>query len=152
MDMEREMELRLVFEEKMDANHEKMLVNMASFHEKIETRNAESDAHHEKMIASQERTIAKMKDGRKQMAACQEGTEANPDEMKSVTFWSTEEAARGSASSSRATRRAKGTEPGKLWIPEEVGSFLEKDDPPCRSGTAQGKHRQKKNRTRYNVE
>jgi hypothetical protein len=31
----------LVFEEKMDANHEKMLVKMVSFHEKIDARNAE---------------------------------------------------------------------------------------------------------------
>jgi preprotein translocase subunit Sec63 len=81
MDMEQVMELLLVFEEKIDV------------------RNAEFDVHHEKMIASQERTIAKidawlagMKDSRKETAACQEMTEANPeemeanpDEMKSVT-------------------------------------------------------------------
>jgi hypothetical protein len=41
----------LVFEEKMDANHEKMLANLASFLEKIDARNAELDAHYEKTIA-----------------------------------------------------------------------------------------------------
>jgi uncharacterized protein YPO0396 len=60
MDMERVMELLLVFEENMDANHEKMLAKMASLQEKIDARNAELDAHHEKMTTSQERTIAKM--------------------------------------------------------------------------------------------
>jgi hypothetical protein len=65
---------------------------MASFHEKIDARYPELDAHHEKMIASQGRTIAKMdawltelKAGRKEMAACQEAMEANLDEMKSIT-------------------------------------------------------------------
>jgi hypothetical protein len=41
MDMKRVMELLLVFEEKMDANHEKMLAKMTSFNEKIDMRNAE---------------------------------------------------------------------------------------------------------------
>jgi hypothetical protein len=92
MDMERVMEFLLVFEEKMDASHEKMLAKMAFFHGKIDVRNAELDAHHEKMIASQEWTITKMniwlaemKEGRKEMTACQEVMEANPDEMKSLT-------------------------------------------------------------------
>jgi hypothetical protein len=40
MDVERVMELLLVSEEKMDANHEKMLAKMGSFHEKTDARNA----------------------------------------------------------------------------------------------------------------
>jgi hypothetical protein len=70
MDMEQVIKLLLVYEEKLDAIHEKMLAKMAFFHEKIDVRNAELDAHHEKMIASQEQMIAKvdvwlaeMKDG-----------------------------------------------------------------------------------------
>jgi hypothetical protein len=35
MDMEQGMELLLVVEEKMDANHEKMLAKMSSFHERM---------------------------------------------------------------------------------------------------------------------
>jgi hypothetical protein len=46
--------------------------------------------------------------------------------------------ARGSASNSRVKQRAKGVNQGKLWIPEEVGSLLQKDD--------------RKNWTRYSVE
>jgi hypothetical protein len=34
----------VAFGEKMDANHEKMLANMASLQEKIEARNSELDA------------------------------------------------------------------------------------------------------------
>jgi hypothetical protein len=52
--------LLLVFEEKMDATHERMLAMMASFHENIDVRNTELDAHHGKMITSQEWMIAKM--------------------------------------------------------------------------------------------
>jgi hypothetical protein len=51
MDMERVMKHRLVFEEKMDANQQKMS-NMASFHEKVDARNAELDSHYEKMISN----------------------------------------------------------------------------------------------------
>jgi hypothetical protein len=50
----------LLSEEMMDANHEKMLAKMASFHEKTDARNSKLDVHHEKMIASQKRPIAKM--------------------------------------------------------------------------------------------
>jgi hypothetical protein len=49
----------------------------------------------------------------------------------------------GLASSSRVTQRAKGMDPGKLWIPEEVGSLLQMDDLLCRNGTVQGKHQEK---------
>jgi hypothetical protein len=53
-------ELLLVFEKTMDGNHEKMLAKMTSFHENIDARNSELDAHHGKMIASQEWMIAKI--------------------------------------------------------------------------------------------
>jgi hypothetical protein len=43
------------------------------------------------------------------------------------------------ASSSRATQRAKGTDPRRLWIPEEVGCHLQEGVLSCSSGTAQGK-------------
>jgi hypothetical protein len=73
----------------MDANYKKMLAKMASFHEMIDTRNAELDAHYEKMITSQKWSTAKMdawlaemKDGTKETAACQETTEANPEKME----------------------------------------------------------------------
>jgi hypothetical protein len=32
---------------------------------------------------------------------------------------------------------AGGKDPGKLWIPEEIGHWHE-DDPPCKNGTKQG--------------
>jgi hypothetical protein len=38
---------------------------------------------------------------------------------------------------------AEGMDPGKLWILEEIGRHPHRVDPPCRSGTAQGTHRQK---------
>jgi hypothetical protein len=58
-------------------------------------------------------------------------------------FGNNEEAAQGSASSCRATRRAKATDPRRLWILEEVGCRLQEGVPLCSSGTAQEKHLQK---------
>jgi hypothetical protein len=50
-----------------------------------------------------------------------------------------EEAAQGPASSCKATRRAEGTIPRSLSIPEEVGCRLQEGIPSCSNGTAQGK-------------
>jgi hypothetical protein len=61
----------------------------------------------------------------------------------SEIFWSIEEVAQGIASSSRVTQRAKGTDLGKLWILEEVGSHLQEDELLCRSGLVEGKHQEK---------
>jgi hypothetical protein len=66
-----------------------------------------------------------------------------PKEEAAVKTWSTEQVVRGLTFSSKAMRTAKGTDPGKLWILEEVGSLLQKDNSPCRGGTAQWKCREK---------
>jgi hypothetical protein len=44
---------------------------------------------------------------------------------RSEIFGNNEEAAQGPVPSCRATRRAKGTDPRRLWIPEEVGCHLQ---------------------------
>jgi hypothetical protein len=41
-----------------------------------------------------------------------------------------------------ATRRTKGNDPRRWWIPEEVGCRLQKGAPSCRSGTEQEKRLQ----------
>jgi hypothetical protein len=43
----------------------------------------------------------------------------------------------GPKSSRRTLLQAEG------WVPEEIGPLPQRDDPPCRSGTAQGKLREK---------
>jgi hypothetical protein len=48
----------------------------------------------------------------------------------------------GPASSRRATRTAKGTDPRKLWLLEEIGCHLQEGVPLCKSGMAQEEHRQ----------
>jgi hypothetical protein len=46
-------------------------------------------------------------------------------------FWSTEEVAWGLASSHRVSPKAEATDPGRWWVPEEVGQCLQRDDSPC---------------------
>jgi hypothetical protein len=94
----------------------------------------------------------------KETMACQETTEANPEKtepnpemMQSKVEHQevpTEEVAvkssgtmkrHGLASSCRAMQRAKGTEPRRLWILEEVGCRLQEGISPCSSGMAQEK-------------
>jgi hypothetical protein len=58
---------------------------------------------------------------------------------RSEFFRSNEETAQGPASSCRTTQRAEGTDPRRLWIPEEVGCCLQKGVPLCSSGTVQEK-------------
>jgi hypothetical protein len=48
----------------------------------------------------------------------------------------------GPASSCRATRGAKGTDPRRVWIPEEVGWRLQEGMLSCSSGRVQEKHLQ----------
>jgi hypothetical protein len=43
----------------------------------------------------------------------------------------------------RAPPETKGMDLGKLWIPEEIGHRRHEDDPPCKSGMAQGKSQEK---------
>jgi hypothetical protein len=92
------------------------------------------------------------------MAACLDSQELNPEEMgvwvgtsggpygrcRSETGQRTEEAAERPEDSCRVTRRAKGTDPRRLWIPEDVGCRLQDDDPLCQSGLAQEVHSQKR--------
>jgi hypothetical protein len=65
-------------------------------------------------------------------SGCLQGT------CPSETCRRSDEAAQGPACSRNPPRSAGGKDPGKLWIPEEIGHCRQKDDPPCRSGTAQG--------------
>jgi hypothetical protein len=57
----------------------------------------------------------------------------------SEIFGTDGEAAQGPASSCRASRRAKGTDPRRLWILGEVGCRLQEGVPLCSSGMAQEK-------------
>jgi hypothetical protein len=61
-----------------------------------------------------------------------------PEEDAAAGAGSTEEAAQGLASSNRVTQKAKGTDPGKLLILEEIGHHRQKGDPLCMSGMVQG--------------
>jgi hypothetical protein len=61
---------------------------------------------------------------------------------RSENWHRAKDAAHGRASNCRAPRKGKATDPRRLCIPEEVGCRLQEDNPPCRSGTAQGKLRQ----------
>jgi hypothetical protein len=47
-----------------------------------------------------------------------------------------EEVAEGAKPRCRVMRRAKTTDPRRLWIPREVGSRLQEGVPPCSSGMA----------------
>jgi hypothetical protein len=69
--------------------------------------------------------------------------EANPEEMQfgaghrevpKEHCQRTEGAAWGPESIRRVPSKAKGMDPGKLWIPEKISCRSEKDDPPYRSG------------------
>jgi hypothetical protein len=110
-----------------------------------------------KMDANNEEIMAKMKAWRKEMKAGREARnatdlEANPEEKVSEAVHEEvpkEQAAvkpvgglrkqqRGAESGCRAPLEAEGKDPGKLWIPEEIGLHRPEDDQPCRSGTAQG--------------
>jgi hypothetical protein len=87
-----------------------------------------------------------------------ENMESNPEMMQSDVehrgrggpygsvcseiFGNNEEAAQGPASSCRATQRAKGTDPKRLWIPKEFGCRLQKGVPSCSSGMTQDKRLQ----------
>jgi hypothetical protein len=51
---------------------------------------------------------------------------------------STEGAVCGLASSHRMLPIAKEMDPGCLWVPGEIGSRPQRDDPPCHSCTVQG--------------
>jgi hypothetical protein len=57
-------------------------------------------------------------------------------------FGNVEEAAQGPASSCMVTRRAKGTDPRKLWIPEVVGCHLQEGVPLRKSSMVQEEHHQ----------
>jgi hypothetical protein len=59
---------------------------------------------------------------------------------RSETSWRMEEVAQGPASSCRVTRRAKGTDPRRFWIPEEFGCCLWEGVLQCKSGMAQEEH------------
>jgi flagellar biosynthesis chaperone FliJ len=144
-------------EAKTDGRQEKMKAQLGSLASRIdanrEEMNAKMDATEEKMDA----WIAEMKDGqKKEMMACQETTEAhldskepNPEEIQSEAVHREGPREGAVAKSSGALRKrhegrklAEGTAPGKLRIPEEIGRCPQRDDPPCRSGTAQGTRRQ----------
>jgi hypothetical protein len=46
--------------------------------------------------------------------------------------------------SSKALRSSEERDAGQWWVPEEIGRQPQKDDMPCRSGTAQGKQREQR--------
>jgi hypothetical protein len=100
--------------------------------------------HQEKMDA----WIVDMNNCRRERTACQEATEANPKKMEPTPEIMQSEVERrdlqehrrsgtGPASSRRVPREAKGTDPGRLWVPEEVGCRLQEGVPPCKSGMPQ---------------
>jgi hypothetical protein len=52
------------------------------------------------------------------------------------SYWSNGESIWGPASSVRALPTAEETDPGRWWVPKEVGRRPQTDDLPCRSCTA----------------
>jgi hypothetical protein len=69
--------------------------------------------------------------------------EAGPQgTCRSENWQSAEKAAQGPVPGCRSPPKAKGTEPRRLWIPEEVGSCLQERVLPCKSGVAQEEHHQ----------
>jgi hypothetical protein len=103
--------------------------------------------------------LAEMKGRRKETASCQKGTKANPgkmeeypDEMKCVILHeevSKEEAVVKIFGALKKLYGDRHLAVGRRGEPKEqtrgnCGSLLQKDDPQCRSGTAQGKCRKEK--------
>jgi hypothetical protein len=63
-----------------------------------------------------------------------------------------EVAAQGPESDCRVPPEAERTDLGKLWIPEEIGCRLQRDNPPVKSGMAQGKcHQEKSDQRQHDV-
>jgi hypothetical protein len=97
------------------------------------------EAHQERMMACPGKTEATVLGANSAELRVRSGAYRGPQgTCSSETCRGSEEAAQGPASSSRATQRAKGTDPRKLWIPDETDRCAQRDDPPCRSGIAQG--------------
>jgi hypothetical protein len=90
--------------------------------------------------------------------ACLENMEENPGERKSVAVRGEVPKEEAAAKSSRALKKRHGgwkltagsqrNGPRELRISEEIGLRPQRDDPPCRSGTMQGKRRREKLRWR----
>jgi hypothetical protein len=65
------------------------------------------------------------------------GTSGDPYRSGRSEIFENNEAAKGPASSCRATREAEETNPRRLWIPGEVGCRLQEGVPQCSSGMAE---------------
>jgi hypothetical protein len=115
-------------------------------------RMAKLETHHERRRAS-------VTAWRKETTVCHEATEAYPEKMevkpediesKTVheevpkeevavkSFGALIKRHRGRHLAARRRGKPKGTDPGQWWVPEEIGCRQQRDDPPCKSGTAQG--------------
>jgi hypothetical protein len=86
----------------------------------IEWMRAEMKGHEEKMMAILKANLKEMKS----VAEYQEV----PKEEATGNFWSTEELIWGTASSHRAPSTAEEMDPGRWWVPAEVGRCLQRDD------------------------
>jgi hypothetical protein len=108
-----------------------------------------------KMDAPLERMGASVNAWQKETVACQESMEAcleskkptsaeiepvvvHEEVPKEEVAVRTEKVTWEPASSRWAQQTAERTDPGRWWVPENVGYHPQRDDPPCRSGTAQG--------------
>jgi hypothetical protein len=136
--------LKETMEEVMNANQAKMDANLKEMRGEVKSGQAE-------MRSIVNAWISNMGDDQKEtvsyqvtMEACQDSKELNPEDMKSeVEHWEvpTEEATvkssgttkkrHGLTSSCRVMQRAKGTDPRRLWILEEVGCRLQEGVPLC---------------------
>jgi hypothetical protein len=148
MEMQQMMELLLA---KMDAN--------SKLKEEIRSGQAEIrftvSAIKVKLVA----LLADIKDGQKERATCQEETKAYTEQTEpnprmitvhwgesggpqgkkhSEIFGSNEEAAQGPASGRGPPPEAEGEDLGKLYILEGIDRHRQRDDPWCKSCTAQG--------------
>jgi hypothetical protein len=135
---------------KIETDREEMMARM-------DANQAKMDVNIKEMRSILSAWIANMRDDRKEKmscqvttAACLESKESNPEGIsggpygrgRSEIFWNNEEEVQGPESSCRATRRAEGTDPRRLWIPEEVGCRLQEGVPSCSSDTTQEKRLQ----------
>jgi hypothetical protein len=146
--------------ELLKAMQERMETEIGSLASKMDTNQAKIDANLAKIITSHEQRTAKMdawlaemRAWQKEMTAGQETMDTcleskQPTSLESIAVHEEvpkEAAVRptralksgmGLASSHKAPRSAKETDPGQWWVLKEIGHWLQRDDPLCHSCTA----------------
>jgi hypothetical protein len=126
---------------KMDANLKEIIAEMRVWRKKMEAMEAYPEKMEARVKTNQEPVEAKIKTGLFEVEAMD--LEANPKEKEVMAEQHgvpNEEAAvvPGLASSHRVLLKSEEMDPGRWWVPAEIGCCLRTVDPPCRSCTVQG--------------